>query len=326
MAIIYKITNKQNGKVYIGQTRRSLEWRLTNSWCGHFTAAKQGYNGLLSKALRKYGKNGFTYEVIEERPNNTFKTKQELIDWLNTKEIYWIEQYDSFKHGYNRTRGGQYKPELTNKAKEALSLAIRATYATGEPQKKISSSVKLAHKAHPEIIEKIRARSSGSTWMYKIEKNVELRHFAAPEQVDNYLKQGFIIGMPPSMKETTGKAQLGKPRTAEERAKISKTLTGKKKTKVHAKHISEGLRGRQLSEQAKKNVALGTKTAMAALSEEKKQEMRNNLSLAFKGRRRVTNGQINRYVKGEELETLLKAGWQYGTKETFNENKTNKKS
>lgn len=326
MAIIYKITNRQNRKAYIGQTKLSLEWRLTNSWCGHFTAAEQGYDSPLSKALRKYGKDGFTYEVIEERSNDTFETKQELINWLNTREIYWIEQYDSFKHGYNRTKGGQYKPELTNKTKEALSVTIRAIYATVEPQKKISNSVKLAHKGHPEIIEKIRARSSGSIWMYKIENNAELRHFAAPEQVDKYLKQGFIIGMPPSMKETTGKAQLGKPRTAEERAKISKTLTGKKKTKEHAKHISEGLQGRKLSEQAKKNVALGTKAAMAALSEEKKQEMRDNLSLAFKGRRRVTNGQINRYVKGEELETLLKAGWQYGTKETFNENKASKKN
>ena len=110
MAIIYKITNKQNNKVYIGQTIRTLEERLYNKRSGHFVRAYH-YNtgGALYAALRKYGKDGFTYEVIEEKDNDDFDSKEDLHVWLNSRETYWISFYNSIDTciGYNRTTGGQ---------------------------------------------------------------------------------------------------------------------------------------------------------------------------------------------------------------------------
>jgi group I intron endonuclease len=97
MGIIYKITHKETSKCYIGQTKMSLEWRLNNKWCGHFTRATSDCGkSYISNAIYKYGKEAFTYEIIEECDN----------DKLNEREIYWISFYNSFNDGYNQTTGG----------------------------------------------------------------------------------------------------------------------------------------------------------------------------------------------------------------------------
>ena len=85
---IYKVTNKVNGKVYIGQ---SVD--IGRRWRTHMTAEDDIY---FHKAIQKYGVENFEWEVIEQ-----CKKKD-----LDEREIYWIEYYDSFNKGYNRTKGG----------------------------------------------------------------------------------------------------------------------------------------------------------------------------------------------------------------------------
>ena len=92
--IIYKATNKINGKVYIGQTCRTLKVRRAE----HLTDGKcLKYNTYFYKAINKYGGDSFVFEEIDKAD-----TKEEL----NEKEIYWISFYDTFKNGYNSTVGG----------------------------------------------------------------------------------------------------------------------------------------------------------------------------------------------------------------------------
>lgn len=94
MGKIYKLENIQNGKVYIGQTTKSLSERFQ----GHVSAAKSGSNLKLSRAIRKYGEENFVIIEIDSA-----ETKEEL----NLKEIYWIDFYDSLNSGYNMTLGGE---------------------------------------------------------------------------------------------------------------------------------------------------------------------------------------------------------------------------
>lgn len=54
--IIYKITNRINGMVYIGQTVRTLRRRYSN----HLSKSSKSY---ISNAIRKYGKENF--DVVE---------------------------------------------------------------------------------------------------------------------------------------------------------------------------------------------------------------------------------------------------------------------
>ena len=72
--IIYKITNKINGKVYIGQTIRSLEIRKR----GHIQCAEQGMNRHLYNAMRKYGIENFEFEEMCKA-----NSKSELIMYSN---------------------------------------------------------------------------------------------------------------------------------------------------------------------------------------------------------------------------------------------------
>lgn len=88
--IIYKATNKKNGKIYIGQTSRTLKERMSEHIRHNLTA--------FDKALQKYGIESFTVEQIDTANS---------IDELNEKEKYWIAKYNSvLPNGYNMCAGG----------------------------------------------------------------------------------------------------------------------------------------------------------------------------------------------------------------------------
>jgi len=92
MVGIYKITNLINGHSYIGQSVC-----ITERWNNHRCAAREGIDYPLYRAMRKYGLDNFSFEIIEECP-------QEL---LNEREKYWISYYNTYYDGYNQTLGGQ---------------------------------------------------------------------------------------------------------------------------------------------------------------------------------------------------------------------------
>ena len=92
---IYKITNKLNGKIYIGQSVDiKKRWREHIFSSLHFE--NKVHNSPIHLALAKYGKDNFNFEIIEICDKNK----------LNEKEIYWVDYYKSYKNGYNATIGG----------------------------------------------------------------------------------------------------------------------------------------------------------------------------------------------------------------------------
>lgn len=108
--LLYKIINKLNNKVYIGQTVNSLRQR----WVGHCnTKAKTA----IASAIKKYGKENFEIKVIA-RANS--------INELNYREIYYIKLFNSLSPvGYNLTYGGQGSvgKKHSTETKEKMSTA-----------------------------------------------------------------------------------------------------------------------------------------------------------------------------------------------------------
>lgn len=84
--VIYKTTNLINGKIYIGQTVNNID-------------SYYGSGKLLIKAIKKYGKENFTKEIICECNS---------IEELDQMEIFWIGKLNSqdLTMGYNLDAGG----------------------------------------------------------------------------------------------------------------------------------------------------------------------------------------------------------------------------
>lgn len=114
--IIYKIQNKVNGKIYIGQTIRTLKKRMSQ----HISPNKNKSISAIDRALKKYGIDNFEITIIDYAEN---------IDELNAKEIYWIDYYKSLApNGYNLEIGGKNAPhEKTTRLK--ISQGLKGKYS-----------------------------------------------------------------------------------------------------------------------------------------------------------------------------------------------------
>ena len=88
IGVVYKITNRLNGKIYVGQTIRPLKERFN----GH----KNG-SLFVDKEIQKYGAENFTIEVLEE-----CETQKQLRE----QEIFWMVELNSiYPNGYNLNDG-----------------------------------------------------------------------------------------------------------------------------------------------------------------------------------------------------------------------------
>jgi group I intron endonuclease len=92
---IYLITNKINGKVYVGKTRQTLSRRFRQ----HKTAAKNGVATYLANAIRKHGEASFCIERVDFAESdfeaNFLEETHILKSGSNKREL-----------GYNQTTGG----------------------------------------------------------------------------------------------------------------------------------------------------------------------------------------------------------------------------
>lgn len=84
---IYKITNKINGKFYIGKHKQ----RNHEDFNFYYGSGK-----IINAAIEKYGKQNFYKEILEI-------CTQENID---DREVYWINKLNAIKYGYNISIGG----------------------------------------------------------------------------------------------------------------------------------------------------------------------------------------------------------------------------
>ena len=92
---IYKITNKQTGDIYIGQSVNVADRWKQHVKCGlgiDASATNKLYNN-----MQKYGVWNFTFEILQKCTR----------DKLNEKERFWIQMYQSNKVGLNVTKGNK---------------------------------------------------------------------------------------------------------------------------------------------------------------------------------------------------------------------------
>ena len=104
---IYKVTNINNNKVYIGQTSRTIEERWNQHKKNAFQDNNLEYQNKFHRAIRKYGIGGF---IIEEQEHIVGIDEEDLHQRLNDAETKWILHFNSKDNGYNSSLGGDYNP------------------------------------------------------------------------------------------------------------------------------------------------------------------------------------------------------------------------
>ena len=100
--IIYKCT-LPDGKMYIGQTNRSLDERIKEHFRDAMNPKCRKYNIEFYKKIREFGPINVKFEIIDHADSQ---------DELNQKEKYWLAYYNTDIHspnsnGYNMSEGGE---------------------------------------------------------------------------------------------------------------------------------------------------------------------------------------------------------------------------
>lgn len=130
MKTIYSITNKVNGKRYIGMSSQ-----VSRRWINHKYHLKVGdhRNNLLQDEWNLFGSNSFLFEILEQCDCS--------IRDLETKEQEYIKLFDSYNNGYNKTLGGRgafgYVMSEELRLKQHYSM-LGNTYSLGKIKSKVT--------------------------------------------------------------------------------------------------------------------------------------------------------------------------------------------
>jgi len=230
--IIYKIFNKINGKIYIGQTIQKLSRRLAKH------IRENTYP--VQRALNKYGINSFDISITDTAESNKI---------LSEKERYWIKFYNSQSpNGYNLTIGGEGVVSPSQEVREKLRL-----FNTGRKQSK-------------ESIEKTRianiGRKHSDEWNKKISESNKGHAGTRIPAVITEKKCNTCLETKPLNEFHKSRGQGGVRSTCKHcRSEAKKALP--KKTRVPylrtsemREKISQSLMGHSVSEETRKKMSL----------------------------------------------------------------------
>lgn len=172
---IYIIKNDINTKVYIGQALDSK-----NRFQSH--CKKNNDNSLIDKAIQKYGKEHFWFEILESQIEN-----------YNEREKYWIKYYNSLKpFGYNVLTGGDEPPRYIGDehpnvkiSDENVKLLKIDLAQTTIPLSQLAEKYNISKKQVMRINQGISRASLNEK--YPIRQNPNINGKLSEEDVDNII-------------------------------------------------------------------------------------------------------------------------------------------
>lgn len=239
--IIYKITNKVNGKIYIGQTIQALEKR----WRFHVRGAGKSSSMPICRAIRKYGEDNFELSIICSASNR---------DELDSLEEKYISEMNSLvPSGYNLRAGGhssRLHPDSIEKMREAhknrppiseethakLSAAqlgnknMLGKHHSEETRKKIGDGNR-GKIVSDETREKIRRVRTGTKLSEETRAKIGL--------------ESKRIGISKETRAKMAMARKGRPRPEAVRIKIRNALLGRHVSDELRKKLSDSHKGKK---------------------------------------------------------------------------------
>lgn len=207
--LIYVITNKVNGKQYVGQTISTLSSR----WSGHKCDARRKDNAIAC-AILKYSPENFEIEAIEE--NIPYSQ-------LDEREIEYIKKYNTVSpKGYNISYGGQaYKTE------EEIELMRQRVMGEKNPMFGMCGELNGFYgQTHSEESREIMSKGQKKRWVDASGEDKEKEINRLRQMNYDYISK-------------FGSPMTGKLQSQEAKDKISKAMSGRIMTEEHKRKIKE---------------------------------------------------------------------------------------
>lgn len=227
--IIYKVTNLVNNKIYIGKDK-------------HNNSRYFGSGVKIKGAIKKYGRNCFIKETLEECFDETI---------LNEREEYWINEYNSVDRnvGYNITRGGEGGDTISNNPRK-IEIGIKhsedmKTFHLKNPK---SKKIYVRKKDNPDWVNPNKGKKRTGEKRISNKKGVP-----NPKHSEWMKKNNPFKGKTHSLEEIEKIRERGKlPKSFEHKRKISESLIGNKPGNMRKVSINE-IEYESLSDAARKN-------------------------------------------------------------------------
>lgn len=213
IGVIYKLTSPNN-KIYIGQTVNYIN-RCRKYKCNAFDGQKKLWNN-----CQKYNWSPLdTIEIIEECD----------ISKLNDREMYWIEQYNSFNEGLNCDKGGSSRNGFkhSEETKEKLRQHNLGKRHTEESKKKISETLKTITKDERSTWKTNKGKKLSDEHVEKIKEGKKKNPYKMSDENRKRVSENNIGNT----------NMLGKNHSDEAKRKISEAKKGKPIDRGHLKKI-----------------------------------------------------------------------------------------
>ena len=193
MGYVYKITNTVNNKAYIGISIHEPEKGRIRD---HLTGKG---NRIIANAVEKYGKDAFTYEILEA---NVFD------EFLPDLEVAYIANYNTIvPNGYNLTHGGDHAiPSEETRRRRSVA-------ATGKKQ------------SEEHIRKRMKKRSMETRNRMSLAHRGENNHFFGKKHTEETRRKM-------SVSQRLRKDKPQKPHTIKTKRKLSKLLKGNKNARL----------------------------------------------------------------------------------------------
>ena len=204
--IVYKTTNLINNKIYIGK---------------HSTAKlDDGYLGsgkLLIKAIKKYGKENFSREILSEHATveAVYLEEARLVD----------EEFVNRKDTYNLQGGGLGPLVVSDNVRIAVAAANKKRVISEETRAKISKANK--NRKYAPLTDKQKEQIRQARTGTKASEETKAKMSAA------HLKRTYYPPITDKQKEQIRQSRTGTKASAETKAKMSASHLARHKNKTH---------------------------------------------------------------------------------------------